>query len=113
LLRRKQQKYFLTKGRNYEGTKGWKFFIGARMINTDDRQHRSILQRIARRAMMERELLPDFSVQAMPSLTEFKGLQYELKNQRRRSCTLTKRKEGYMVMTAAPTWRVFSASTLI
>jgi Exoribonuclease R len=38
------------------------------MTNTDDRQHRSILQRIARRVMMERGLLPDFSVQAIAEL---------------------------------------------
>ncbi|MGD1045157.1 MAG: RNB domain-containing ribonuclease [Bacteroidota bacterium] len=38
------------------------------MMNTDDRQHRSILQRIARRVMMERGLLPDFSVQAIAEL---------------------------------------------
>jgi VacB/RNase II family 3'-5' exoribonuclease len=41
------------------------------MTNTDDRQHRSILQRIARRVMMERGLLPDFSAQA---LTELNGI---------------------------------------
>jgi exoribonuclease-2 len=38
------------------------------MTNTDDRQHRFILQRIARRVMMERGLLPDFSVQAIAEL---------------------------------------------
>jgi VacB/RNase II family 3'-5' exoribonuclease len=38
------------------------------MTNTDDRQHRSILQRIARRVMMERGLLPDFSAQAIAEL---------------------------------------------
>jgi exoribonuclease-2 len=42
------------------------------MTNTEDRQHRSILQRIARRAMMERGLLPDFSVRA---ITELNGIQ--------------------------------------
>jgi exoribonuclease-2 len=41
------------------------------MTNSDDRQHRSILQRIARRVMMERGLLPDFSAQA---LTELNGI---------------------------------------
>jgi exoribonuclease-2 len=38
------------------------------MTNADDRQHRSILQRIARRVMMERGLLPDFSAQALSEL---------------------------------------------
>jgi exoribonuclease-2 len=38
------------------------------MTNIDDKQHRSILQRIARRAMMERGLLPDFSTQAIAEL---------------------------------------------
>jgi VacB/RNase II family 3'-5' exoribonuclease len=40
------------------------------MTNTDDRQHRAILQRIAHRAMIERGLLPDFSVQAIAELNE-------------------------------------------
>ena len=40
-------------GRNYKGTKGWKFFMGASMTNTEDRQHRSIVQRIARQAITE------------------------------------------------------------
>jgi VacB/RNase II family 3'-5' exoribonuclease len=43
------------------------------MTNTDDKQHRSILQRIARRVMMERGLLPDFSVQAIAELDEIHG----------------------------------------
>ncbi len=38
------------------------------MTNTNDGQHRSILQRIARRVMIERGLLPDFSPQAMTEL---------------------------------------------
>ena len=38
------------------------------MTNTNDTQHRSILQRIAHRVMMERGLLPDFSVQAVAEL---------------------------------------------
>lgn len=41
------------------------------MTNTNDKQHRSILQKIARRAMVERGLLPDFSPQA---LAELEGL---------------------------------------
>jgi hypothetical protein len=43
------------------------------MTNTADRQHRSILQRIARRVMMERRLLPDFSVQAIAELNGIQG----------------------------------------
>ncbi len=38
------------------------------MTNTNDGRHRSILQRIAHRAMMDRGLLPDFSPQAMTEL---------------------------------------------
>ena len=41
------------------------------MTNNDDRKHRSILQSIARRAMLERGLLPDFSPEA---LTELEGI---------------------------------------
>jgi exoribonuclease-2 len=43
------------------------------MTDTNDRQHRSILQRIARRAMIERGLLPDFSVQAIAELDGIHG----------------------------------------
>jgi len=42
-------------------------------MNTDDRQHRSILQRIAHRAMFERGLVPDFSVQALAELDGIHG----------------------------------------
>ena len=38
------------------------------MTNTYDGRHRTILQRIARRAMLERGLLPDFSPQALAEL---------------------------------------------
>ena len=38
------------------------------MSNTKDSQHRANLQRIARRAMTERGLLPDFSAQAIAQL---------------------------------------------
>ncbi len=41
------------------------------MTDTEDKQHRSILKRIARRAMLERGLLPDFSPRA---LTELDGI---------------------------------------
>ena len=43
------------------------------MTNTGDKQHRSILQRIARHAMIDRGLLPDFSVQALAELDEIHG----------------------------------------
>ena len=43
------------------------------MTNIDDNQHRSILRRIARRVMMERGLLPDFSAQAMTELNGIGG----------------------------------------
>ncbi len=38
------------------------------MTNTNDKKHRSLLQRIARRAMLERGLLPDFSPQVIAEL---------------------------------------------
>jgi VacB/RNase II family 3'-5' exoribonuclease len=38
------------------------------MTNTHDGQHRALLQRIARRAMIERGLLPDFSPQVLAEL---------------------------------------------
>lgn len=38
------------------------------MTNTNDMQHRSLLQTIARRAMADRGLLPDFSPQALAEL---------------------------------------------
>src|ERR1039458_8622149 len=37
-------------------------------MNVDDRQHRIILQNIARRAMFQRGLLPDFSAEAFVEL---------------------------------------------
>jgi VacB/RNase II family 3'-5' exoribonuclease len=43
------------------------------MTNRDDRQHRSILQRIAHRAMLERGLFPDFPVQALAELDKILG----------------------------------------
>ena len=42
-------------------------------MDTDDRQHRSILQRIAHRAMLERGLVPDFPVQALAELDGIHG----------------------------------------
>src|SRR4030043_908119 len=41
-------------------------------MNMDDRQHRSILQKIAHRAMLQRGLLPDFSAEV---LVELGGIQ--------------------------------------
>lgn len=43
------------------------------MNDTNNQQHRSSLQRIARQAMIERGLLPDFSVQAIAQLNEIHG----------------------------------------
>ena len=43
------------------------------MTNTDDRQHRSILQRIAHRVMLERGLVPDFPIQALAELDAVHG----------------------------------------
>lgn len=43
------------------------------MTNTDDRQHRSILQRIAHRIMLERGLVPDFPIQALAELDGVHG----------------------------------------
>jgi exoribonuclease R len=43
------------------------------MINRNDKQHRSILRRIARRVMMERGLLPDFSSQAIAEVDGIHG----------------------------------------
>jgi len=37
-------------------------------MQTDDKQHRSILQNIAHRAMLQRGLLPDFSAEAFVEL---------------------------------------------
>jgi len=46
--------------------------MSVHMGQTDDRQHRSTLQRVARRAMVDRGLLPDFSAQA---IAELNGIQ--------------------------------------
>jgi VacB/RNase II family 3'-5' exoribonuclease len=43
------------------------------VTNTDDRRHRSILQRIARRAMLERGLVPDFPIEALAELDAIRG----------------------------------------
>jgi len=43
------------------------------MTNTDDRQHRSILQKLAHRVMLERGLFPDFPPQALAELDAIRG----------------------------------------
>jgi len=43
------------------------------MTDTDDRQHRAILQRIAHRAMLEKRTCPRFSAQALAELDEIHG----------------------------------------
>lgn len=43
------------------------------MTDTDNRQHRSILQRIAHRAMLKRGLVPDFPLQALAELDGIHG----------------------------------------
>jgi VacB/RNase II family 3'-5' exoribonuclease len=42
-------------------------------MNAADKQHRAILQRIARRVMRERGLLPDFSVEALSELAKIQA----------------------------------------
>ena len=42
-------------------------------LNTNDKQHRAILQSIAQRAMLERGLLPDFSAQALTELDKIQA----------------------------------------
>jgi exoribonuclease-2 len=42
-------------------------------MNANDKQHRTILQSIAQRAMLERGLLPDFSVEALAELGQIQG----------------------------------------
>jgi VacB/RNase II family 3'-5' exoribonuclease len=43
------------------------------MINKNDREHRSILRRIAHRAMLERGLLPDFPLEVLTELERISG----------------------------------------
>ena len=43
------------------------------MTDLDNRQHRSILRRIAHRAMLERDLVPDFPLQALAELDGIHG----------------------------------------
>ena len=46
---------------------------GDTMTDHDNRQHRAILRRIARRAMLERGLAPDFSARALAELANIHG----------------------------------------
>ena len=43
------------------------------MIPADDKQHRTILQQIARRAMLDKGLIPDFPPQALAELDRIEG----------------------------------------
>src|SRR5512142_522659 len=43
------------------------------MPDTNDRQHRTLLRKIARRVMIERGLVPDFSPQALAELDKIQG----------------------------------------
>ena len=43
------------------------------MTDPNAKKHRTILQRIARRAMLERGLLPEFSPQALAELETMQG----------------------------------------
>ena len=54
-------------------------------MNTNDKQHRAILRRIARTAMLERGLLPDFSVEA---LTELAGIPASAATGEEQACDL-------------------------
>jgi len=49
------------------------FHEGDNMMNTDDRQHRSLLKKIALRVMMERSFIPDFSPQVIAELDRIHG----------------------------------------
>jgi VacB/RNase II family 3'-5' exoribonuclease len=49
------------------------FEKGENVTNTDDRQHRSLLRRIARRVMIERGFLPDVAPQALAELDRIHG----------------------------------------
>jgi hypothetical protein len=39
-------------------------------MNSNEKHHHAILQSIARRAMLERDLLPDFSAEALAELVD-------------------------------------------
>ena len=53
------------------------------MTNKDEGQHRSILQRIARKAMLEKGLIPDFSPQAIAELSGINGAVTKIEGQRK------------------------------
>ena len=42
-------------------------------MNENEKQHRAILQSIAKRAMLERGLLPDFSAEALAELAKIQA----------------------------------------
>ena len=42
-------------------------------MNTNGKQHRAILQRIAQRAMLEKGLLPDFSAEVLAELARIQA----------------------------------------
>ena len=49
-------------------------------MQSDDKQHRSILQKIAHRAMLQRGLLPDFSSAALSELGRLGECDYSMRN---------------------------------
>jgi VacB/RNase II family 3'-5' exoribonuclease len=59
---------FLELLRNHDETISYPYSVDISMTALDDKGHRVIIQRIARRAMMEHGLLPDFSSQAQREL---------------------------------------------
>jgi exoribonuclease-2 len=61
--------WFIHGARDHNGV----FQEGEIMTDTGDRQHRSILQRIAHRVMIERGLVPDFPLQAIAELDKIHG----------------------------------------
>jgi hypothetical protein len=61
----------------------WASKKGDAMTDTYGRQHRAILQSIARRAMLEKGLVPDFPPQALTELDEIHGPDENLRFQDR------------------------------
>jgi hypothetical protein len=59
------------------------------MKNSVDRQHRSLLQKIARRVMLERGLLPDFSPQAIAELDGIHGVATNADEEMRNAIEIT------------------------
>ena len=52
------------------------------MTDTDDRQHRSILQRTVHWVMLERGLVPEFPLQALAEFDRIHRRRRELRNRR-------------------------------